>query len=166
MNGETFNNNPQENTVPPWLLPCSCERYRCHCNTRFKPNIFYVKGLLYQSNLPTNPYNNFTIQFIEFTYSNDKFSQETIDNKIQKYQPLINNIMAQGWNVDPFIVIIAGARGTIHTPSIKLLETKFKLSETALKHTFEAINTIAIQYAGSIILHKRKIENNQLLPTE
>jgi len=74
--------------------------------------------------------------------------------------------MAQGWNVDPLIAITAGARGTTHTFSMKLLETKFELPKSALKHTFKIINTIAIQYAGSIILHKRKIENNQPLPTK
>jgi len=114
MNGGTFNNNLQENTVPSWLLPCSCERQRCHYNARFKPDILCIKGLPYHSNPPTNPNNNFTIYFIEFTYSNDKFLQETIDNKIQKYQPLINSIMAQGWTVDPLIVITVGARGTTH----------------------------------------------------
>jgi len=74
--------------------------------------------------------------------------------------------MAQEWNVDPFIVIIARTRGTIHAPSMKFLKNKLKFSQTALKHTFKAINTIAIQYTGSIILHKRKIENNQPLPIE
>jgi hypothetical protein len=71
-----------------------------------------------------------------------------------------------GWKVDPLIVIIAGARGTTHTPSIKLLETNFKIPEIAIKNTFKEINTIAIQHAGSIILHKRKIENNQPLPLD
>ena len=33
-------------------------------------------------------------------------------------------------------------------------------------HTFKEINTIAIQYARSILLHKRRIENNQVIPTE
>jgi len=74
MNVGTFNNNPQENIVPPWLLPCSCERQRCHCNARFKPDILCVKGFPYHDNPPTNPDNNFTIQFIEFKNSNDKFS--------------------------------------------------------------------------------------------
>jgi len=65
------------------------------CNVRFKMDIPYVKGFSYQNNPSTNPDNNLTIQFIEFTYSNDKFSQVTIDNKTQKYQQLINSIMAQ-----------------------------------------------------------------------
>jgi len=46
------------------------------------------------------------------------------------------------------------------------IKTKFKLPETALKNTFKTINSIAIPFAGSIILHKRKIENNQPLPTK
>ena len=81
-------------------------------------------------------------------------------------QPLINNIIQQGWKVDPIIVITAGARGTTHVPSMKQLETKFNICETSIKHTFKAINTIAIQYAGSILLHKRRIENNQTIPTD
>ena len=30
MNAGTFNDNPQENTVPNWLLPCTCGSQRCH----------------------------------------------------------------------------------------------------------------------------------------
>jgi len=68
--------------------------------------------------------------------------------------------------VDHLIVITTGARGTTYTLSIKLLATKFKLPEATLKNIFKTINTIAIQFASSIILHKRKIENNQPLPTK
>ena len=32
MNAGTFNNKPQENTVPEWLLPCICGTQRCQCN--------------------------------------------------------------------------------------------------------------------------------------
>jgi len=166
MNAGTFNNNPQENTVPEWLLPCTCRQQRCHYNARFKPDILCVRELPYQNTPPILPTNNLTIQFIEFTYTSDRFSQDTINNKIQKYQPLINNIIQQGWKVDPIIVIAAGARGTTHVPSKKQLEKVFKLSESSVNHTFKEINTIAIQYAGSILLHKRRIENNQAIPTE
>ena len=68
MNAGTFNNNPQENTVPPWLLPCTCERQRCHCNARLKPNLLCIKGLPYQNGPPIAPTDNLIIQFIEFTY--------------------------------------------------------------------------------------------------
>jgi hypothetical protein len=129
-------------------------------------HILCVRELPYQNTLSILPTNNLTIQFIEFTYTNDRFSQDTINNKIQKYQPLINNIIQQGWKVDPIIVIAAGARGTTHVPSKRQLEKIFKLSENSVNHTFKEINTIAIQYAGSILLHKRRIENNQAIPTE
>ena len=110
------------------------------------------------------PSDNLTIQFIEFTYTNDRFPQETINNKIQKYQPLIDTLNQQGWKTDPLIVITAGARGTTHAPSMKQLISSFKLNENIVKNTFEAINTIAIYHAGSILLHKRRLENNQALP--
>ena len=91
------------------------------------------------------------VQFIEFKYTNDIFPQDTINNKILKYQPLINDITQQGWKINPLIVITAGARGTTHAPSMKQLEQMFKLLEIYVKHTIKAINTIAIQYASSIL---------------
>lgn len=81
--------------------------------------------------------------------------------KIQKYQPLINSITNRGWTLDPLIVITASVRATTHTPSMKQIETKFKIAETSIQKTFKEINTIATHYAMSIILNKRKIENNQ-----
>lgn len=68
--------------------------------------------------------------------------------------------------MDPLIVITAGARGTTHIRSMKLLETKLKVPKASIKNTFKEINTIAIQHAGSIILHKRNIGNNQPLPID
>ena len=44
--------------------------------------------------------------------------------------------------------------------------TIFQLPENAVKHTFEAISASAIHHVGSIPLHKRRIENNQEIPTE
>ena len=161
-----FNNNPQENTVPTWLLPCTCRQRRCHCNARFKLDLLCIKGHPHQNTPPPHPTYNLTVQFIEFTYTNDRFPQDTINNKIQKYQPLINDIAQQGWKVDPLIVIPAGARGTTHAPTMDQLVKTFNLSETSIKHTFNEINTNAIQYASSILLHKREIENNQNIPTE
>ena len=166
MNAGTFNDNPQENTVSPWLLPCTCVQQRCHCNARFKPDLMCIKELPHQNTPPIHPTDTLTIQFIEFTYTNDRFPEETINNKIHKYQPLINSITQRGWKIDPLIVITAGARGTTHAPSMKQLETTFKLPENPIKNAFKEINTIAIQYASSILLHKRRIENNQAIPTD
>jgi hypothetical protein len=47
---------------------------------------------------------------------------------------------------------------------MEILETNLKLPIATIKQTFKTINTIAIQYAMSILLHKRRIENHQPLP--
>ena len=164
MNAGTFNDKPLENTVPNWLLPCTCGAQRCHCNSRFRPDILCVKGLPYQNDPPTGIDPNLTIQFIEFTYCNDRFSPETLEAKNNKYNPLIASIIAKGWKVDPLIVITSGARATTHIPSMKLLVDNFNIPMTTIKNTFKNINAIAIQYAMSILLHKRRIENHQPLP--
>jgi hypothetical protein len=40
MNAGTFNDAPLDNTVPPWLLSCSCGPLRCHCLAHLKPDLF------------------------------------------------------------------------------------------------------------------------------
>ena len=84
MNASTFNSNPLENTVPPWLIPCTCGLQRCHCNAMFKPTLLCVKGLPYQSPLPIELNENLTIQFMEFTYYNDRIPYDTIIVKTKK----------------------------------------------------------------------------------
>ena len=83
MNADIFDDNPQENTIPSWLLPCTCNTQRCHCNARLKPDILCVKGLPYEAPPPNHIDPHLTIKFIEFKYGNDRFSQEAIDIKIE-----------------------------------------------------------------------------------
>ena len=85
------------------------------------------------------------------------------NRKIGKYKPLIVNIIRRGWKVDQLIVIMVGARATTHTPSMESFETTPKVS---MKHTFEEIYVIAIQYAMSKTIHKRRIDNNEPLPID
>jgi hypothetical protein len=87
------------------------------------------------------------------------FTAETKERKTTKYQPLINSITAKGWNVAPLKVLASGARVTTHIPSMKELETKLKLPTTKIKNTFKQINLIALQYAHSLLVHKRRLEN-------
>ena len=84
--------------------------------------------------------------------------------KIEEYKPLLDNVINIGWKVDPLIIIRAGARAATHIPYVDNIETTFKILKLNIKYTFEAINVIAIQHAMSIILHKRRIENNEPLP--
>jgi len=153
MNAGTYNEQPPENTVPPWLLPCTCNTPRCHCNARLKPDILCILGHPYNSPPPEAPSPIITIQFIEFTYCNDRFSAETTNRKHTKYQPLIEDIIARGWTVAPLIVLASGARATTHIPSINELETTLKLPTSQVRSTFKQINIIAIHYAHSILIH-------------
>jgi hypothetical protein len=164
MNVGYFNSNPPENTVPPWLLPCTCSTPRCHCNSRLRPDLLRVQGLPYLSNPRDIVNTSLTSQFLEFTYTDDRYLDDKITAKINKYQPLIDNIQALGWKVAPLIVISTGVRGTIHIPSINNLKTTYKFKEVLIKNTLTNINTIAIQHLTSIILHKQRLENNQPLP--
>ena len=163
MNACTYHELPQENTIPIWLLPCTCGTQRCHCNAMLKPDILCILGHPYNSPPPPPeaPTPKITIQFIAFTYCNDIFSDETSERKNVKYQPLINNIIARGWNVAPLIVLASGAKATTHIPSMKELEIKLKLPTSQIKNTFKQINIITIQYAHSILIHKRRIEYRQ-----
>jgi hypothetical protein len=93
-------------------------------------------------------------KFIEFTYCNDRFLPATQEAKTNKYKPMIENIVAIGWKIDPSL-LLQQALGPQHT-SMKLLEDKFKLPMSSIRYTFKNINTIAIQYAMFILLHKRR----------
>jgi hypothetical protein len=164
MNVGYFNTNPPENTVPQWLLLCTCSIPRCQCNSRLRPNLLCVHGLPSLNNPPTNIDALLTIQFIEFTFTNDRYPEDKINAKIAKYQPLLDDIQILGWNVAPLIVISAGVRGTTHIPPVQILHTTYKLKKSLIKNTLININTIAIQHLTSIILHKLRPKNNQLLP--
>ena len=92
---------------------------------------------------------------VYYTYSSNSLHTYT------KYQPLLTNITDNGWIVAPLIVLASGARATTHIPSMKALETQLKLPTTQIKNTFKQLNIIATQYAHSILIHKRRLENKQ-----
>ena len=164
MNARTFNNMPPKNIVPPWLLPCTCNNFRCHSNARFRHDILCVCGIHYLDEPPIQPTPHIIIQFIEFTYTNDRILHEKILEKIEKYAPLLEDIRNRGWNAPDLIVIIAGARSTTHKPSIQKIKETFQIPKNTITNALININTIAIYHLTSIILHKRRLENNQPLP--
>jgi hypothetical protein len=160
MNAGYYNKNPPDNIVPSWLLPYTCLTQRCQCNARLRLDILCIHGTPYQGTPPTQVDASLTKQFIEFTYTNDRYPEDKITAKKAKYQPLIQDIQNLGWKVAPLIVIIAGAHGTTYIPSIKTLQETCKYIESTIKDTLTNINTIAIQYSTSIILQKLRLENN------
>ena len=157
-------NSSPDNTIPQWLLPCSCTQTRCHCNARLKLDILYAQGIPYNGTPPLHCDPNITIQFIEFTYTNDRFAAERIQQKINKYTPLINKLRQLGWTTPPILILTVGARGTTHIPTFQALHEQLRLPKDEIKSTLTHLNTISIQHFASIILHKRKIEHNQPLP--
>ena len=164
MNAGTHNTLPHDNTVPAWLLPCTCTTPRCHCNACFQPDLLCVHGIPYQHQPPTAPNPTLTIQFIEFTFCNDRFPLVAIDRKTRKYEPLLRDIQAQGWTVAPLMVLTMGARATFHTSTMILLHDRLHIPRQSIQQTCTNINIIAIHHAMSILLYKRKLENNQPLP--
>jgi hypothetical protein len=104
-----------------------------------------IIGHPYNNPPPETPTPDIILQFIEFTHYIDIFAAETLDIKIIKYQPLIDNIIAKGWNVAPLILLVVGAKGTTYIPSMKKLETTLKLPITKIKDKFKQINIIVTQ---------------------
>jgi hypothetical protein len=145
-----------------YMYPFIFNVFQIHLSTKLSTKEVSCKP--YLSNPPDIINTSLTIQFLEFTYTNDRYPEDKITAKLNKYQPLLDNIQARGWKVAPLIVISAGVRGTTHVPAITQLKTTYKFSETLIKSTLTNINTIAIQHLTSIILHKRRLENNQPLP--
>jgi hypothetical protein len=77
----------------------------------------------------------------------------------------INDLKARGWKVDPLITLTIGARGSTHKHTISKLKQAYKLSKSLTEPMVLQLNIIAIKYAKNILLYKRKLENNQPLPT-
>ena len=52
---------------------------------------------------------NLTVQVIQFTFTHDRFTYQAIQTKRDNYNPLVTTIKAQGWKVNPLIIIIPGS---------------------------------------------------------
>jgi hypothetical protein len=157
----------QENTVPNWLLPCSCnnQTQKYQCNARLRLDILCICKHPYNAEPPQESNHALTVQFIEFTYYNDRYSLDKIQNNTDKYLGLINNIKSRGWNVDPLITLIAGARGSTHKNTISELKRAYSLPKNIIEPMVSQLIIIAIKYAMNILFFKRKLENNQPIPT-
>ena len=94
MNASKYEERFQENTISEWHLPRSCINpiQRCQCNAKLLLDILCICNHPYNSEPPIEPNPNLTIQFIEFSYCNDRYSIEKIIEKTNKYEALINDI--------------------------------------------------------------------------
>jgi hypothetical protein len=166
VNARKSNDQTQENTAPNWLLPCSYvnQIQRCQCNAKLRPDILCIRNHPYNAEPPKEPNHILTTQFIEFTYCNDRYSPNKIQEKTNKHLRLINDIKARGWNLDPLITLTTGARGSIHKQTISKLKQTYTLPKNLIKPLVSQFNIDAIKYAMNILHYKRKLENNLPLP--
>ena len=63
--------------------------------------ILSVLGAPNHSPTPLTPTPTHTIQFIEFAYCHDRFPEQAIKHKHDKYDSLISNIQNKGWKTNP-----------------------------------------------------------------
>jgi hypothetical protein len=166
MNAGKTDGQAEENTIPQWLLPCTCNNQiqRCQCNAKLRLDILCIRNHPYNAKPPNQPNPTLTVQFIEFTYYNDRYSPDKIDEKTVKYEGLIEDIKARGWKVDPLLVVTIGARGSTHKTTISILKNLYTIPKTIIEPMVSQLNTNAIKYAMNILLYKRKLENNQPIP--
>ena len=109
-------NNMATTKTTPSCLSCTCSSTQYEYLAKLKPDIVYIQ------NGPLIPTPDLTIQIVDFTFMHDRFLDQAIQTKEDKYNPLVDTIRAQGWNITPLIVITAGVRGAVHTRSIELFE--------------------------------------------
>ena len=64
-----------------------------------------------------------TIIIGELGFSSDLNPQKTVERKQHKYAPLIEELIKEGWNVDPTVhVITVGVRATVPIRNVEVLE--------------------------------------------
>ena len=159
-NAGNTNTNNQDQTVPEWLITCTCPQTRCPCHARLRPNILCIIGAPIHTPIPLLPSHTYTLQFIEFTYCHDRFPEHAITQKQTKYDPLINEIRNKGWNTKPLITITVRVIGAIHEQSIKQLE-ELDIPKPNVKNLMKKIHQNAINYLTYLVLNKRKLDNKQ-----
>jgi hypothetical protein len=166
MNARKIDAQIQESRVLHWLLPCTCnnQTLRCQCNAKLRLDILCIRNHPYNAEPPNQPNPILTVQFIEFTYCNDRYSLDKINEKTVKYEGLIEDIKARGRKVDPLLVLTTGARGNTHKTTISAVKNLYLIPKTLIKPMVSQLNTNAIKYAMNILLYKRKLENNQPIP--
>ena len=158
--GHQYNTSPEQ-TIPEWLLNCTCIHRTCQCQAKLRPDITCIIGTPSQTQAPITPSPKVTVQLIEFTYCHDIFIDQALTHKHNKYDPLINTIQNRGWQTTPFITITAGVRGAIHEHSSNKL-ANMKIPKSIIKTLMKNIHLNAIKYLTYLVLNKRKLENKHI----
>ncbi len=73
------------------------------------------------------------MQFIEFTYCKDKFSQKFVLYELNKCHSLLANIRTLGWIIQPLMIITICPHGTTQIPFVQLLFQHLQIPILAIK---------------------------------
>jgi len=73
-NAGQINNKPPDQTIPNWLLKCTCPHTPCQCYAQLKHDILCLIRATNHTPTPMTPSPTITVQLIEFTYCHDRFS--------------------------------------------------------------------------------------------
>ena len=89
----------QNKQSPIGLLNSHANKMPCNCQAKLRLDILCIIGAPNHAQTLISPSSTYTIQFVEFTYCHDRFLEQSITRKHTKYNPLINTIQNNGWNV-------------------------------------------------------------------
>ena len=107
------------------------------------------------------PNPNFEVQIFEFTYCNNRFLVEAINQKLDKYAILHPFLSQLGWIILPPVIITTRIRGILHTTIVNLLQN-LQIPNSKIHKLMDIFSQIAISYLTYIILNKRKLDKKQI----
>ena len=90
-NAGHLNNKPPENTIPEWVIKCTCSQPTCQCPAKLWPDVLCLIGAPNHTQTPIAPSPTITTQLIEFTFCYDRFPEQALTHKHNKYDPLITD---------------------------------------------------------------------------
>ena len=163
----TLDNKSLEQTIPKWLLKCTCPQSTCQCQAKLWPYILCILGALNQTQTPIAPSHTLTIQLIEFTSGHNRFLNHALTRKYTQYDPLFQNLQHHAWKANPLITITSKVRGAIHEHLINEL-TNLKIPKFNIKTLMKNIHQNTIKYLTYLVLNKIKLDNKQnpILPPQ
>ena len=129
-------------------------------HAKLRPDILCIIGAPNHTRTPISPSPTSIVPFIEFAYFHDRFPDQALTHKHNKYDPLNNAIQDKGWQTNPLITITVGVRGAIHEHFINKL-AHLKIPKTTIKTLMKNIHQNAIKYFTYLVLNKRKLDDKQ-----
>ena len=82
----------------------------------------YIQGATQNQSSPFLQAPTIDVQIIIYTFTHDRFMDQAIKIKENKYNPPLTTIKEQGWTIYPLIIITARVHVSTWTQSIKSLK--------------------------------------------